>query len=888
MKKIIIAIVILLITQTRLISQTCTPNPAAQNCETGKGISTNPNNHVNPECPNLVNNFDWRVKHTPGGNVPDERFWVYYNDDQNPTWIRNPFNGPINASYGNLTDNHNSNYHPEDGWELLKVEFGSNGNIGLGVDVQPGPNTVSNERPKLPYMILYNKYSGTMRFFGSLLEPDNTYETVRIELRIPTQSPLKQGQTYINVYNPDLKATNLLSIQGETVQPLDQETDESSIAVFVKYTNNPKVFFWFDLPVTYDPCVCNNKVQLDVSFAFVQTANIDITGKLSGGIKTEKKGTQDYGKMAFGRILAAGVSGAVAIKTGGAVVNYKAFIDLIDVVRDHPNRNQTERDNLDKLKNYLTCAEKMFSVVNGSFKDVTTSSTLKADLTKQIAAGQKILDANTTFLSSLVNGCKSSDNAATTITGAITASGTFTLKDEIAATHISLALPGSNWSDKQMQSNTNKQGTWIPSYPTYNERLGVLSILETPELGVHIKRTECSTYVNGEITMFANLSYSFLLSEKLKYVFNPKVNININKSKIQVRLVVKMPINNGPPINSSLKVNLINIGPPINLHYRSSCLVDSSIITPINFYSESNSMYNFNTPYVDIDDFANLPLRFDITKLGLPFLQFNEDSLMKYAFFQIKVIGVSNDIGTDNKNNTFYLNHTYPVKIKTLNSDPYSSIDNKLLPNFKKGIKEFDTDVQFNINEQLFFEGPVFITAQMSTTNGKKVKIYSMNGFELMPGAKISPDIELIVGFPWDKIPQPPQTYAQVSSFCGNNNKYKAQRFSQSAVKREKEEYEARQIREEEAIKQKSKVAFKLSPNPTTANFTISIFNNNEQDYSIALMDVTGKVLFNNSYNGKQTSQHIETNGLAAGIYFVRITCGNTQKTEKLIIQSNY
>jgi hypothetical protein len=78
-----------------------------------------------------------------------------------------------------------------------------------------------------------------------------------------------------------------------------------------------------------------------------------------------------------------------------------------------------------------------------------------------------------------------------------------------------------------------------------------------------------------------------------------------------------------------------------------------------------------------------------------------------------------------------------------------------------------------------------------------------------------------------------------------------------------------------------------ISPNPTTANFTVSIFNNNEQDYNIALMDVTGKVLLNNLYNGKQTSQFIETYGLAAGIYFVKITCGNTQKTEKLIIHNN-
>jgi len=60
----------------------------------------------------------------------------------------------------------------------------------------------------------------------------------------------------------------------------------------------------------------------------------------------------------------------------------------------------------------------------------------------------------------------------------------------------------------------------------------------------------------------------------------------------------------------------------------------------------------------------------------------------------------------------------------------------------------------------------------VSTANGAKIKIYSMKGFELEPSAEISPDIELIVGLPLDKVPQPPQTYLQVSNFCGNNNKY--------------------------------------------------------------------------------------------------------------------
>lgn len=42
----------------------CPPNPSAptnQYCEEGQGISTDPNNLINVECPDLKNNFEWRV-----------------------------------------------------------------------------------------------------------------------------------------------------------------------------------------------------------------------------------------------------------------------------------------------------------------------------------------------------------------------------------------------------------------------------------------------------------------------------------------------------------------------------------------------------------------------------------------------------------------------------------------------------------------------------------------------------------------------------------------------------------------------------------------------------------------------------------------------------------
>ena len=48
-------------------SNTCPPTTKTeeqqnQTCEEGKGITTNPSNPSNTECPILINNFDWKLK----------------------------------------------------------------------------------------------------------------------------------------------------------------------------------------------------------------------------------------------------------------------------------------------------------------------------------------------------------------------------------------------------------------------------------------------------------------------------------------------------------------------------------------------------------------------------------------------------------------------------------------------------------------------------------------------------------------------------------------------------------------------------------------------------------------------------------------------------------
>jgi len=79
----------------------CPPNlnaPIAEYCEHGHGISTNPDNLVNDDCPDLKNIFDWIAKHTTVGNMPVERFWMYYDDDQNPSCLSSVQSGSLSES----------------------------------------------------------------------------------------------------------------------------------------------------------------------------------------------------------------------------------------------------------------------------------------------------------------------------------------------------------------------------------------------------------------------------------------------------------------------------------------------------------------------------------------------------------------------------------------------------------------------------------------------------------------------------------------------------------------------------------------------------------------------------------------------------------------------
>jgi hypothetical protein len=76
-------------------------------------------------------------------------------------------------------------------------------------------------------------------------------------------------------------------------------------------------------------------------------------------------------------------------------------------------------------------------------------------------------------------------------------------------------------------------------------------------------------------------------------------------------------------------------------------------------------------------------------------------------------------------------------------------------------------------------------------------------------------------------------------------------------------------------------------PNPTTGMITLNIINANSNQVVITIMDVQGKVVFNESDNNvsSQYIKQINLTDLTKGIYVIKLNVGLETKIEKLIVQ---
>ena len=176
------------------------------------------------------------------------------------------------------------------------------------------------------------------------------------------------------------------------------------------------------------------------------------------------------------------------------------------------------------------------------------------------------------------------------------------------------------------------------------------------------------------------------------------------------------------------------------------------------------------------------------------------------------------------------------------------------------------------------------ITIKPNVSFGKNVKIVSAVKIEMgspnamNPGVQllIEPLMELLYGCSDFNYASLHNTPDEISQFC-DKDKYKKAVF-ESSVKMNDNHYGSQNMSGQEMF------SFIVAPNPNSGNFNLTVFNNHGLDYSVEIVDVTGKSIFIMHYDGTSTARFIETTGLTDGMYFVKVSCGNHVRTEKLII----
>jgi len=83
-----------------------------------------------------------------------------------------------------------------------------------------------------------------------------------------------------------------------------------------------------------------------------------------------------------------------------------------------------------------------------------------------------------------------------------------------------------------------------------------------------------------------------------------------------------------------------------------------------------------------------------------------------------------------------------------------------------------------------------------------------------------------------------------------------------------------------------SELNFSVYPNPNNGQFTVSFNGNTEEDATLQLFDITGKVIFTHSYStvAGLNELPVELTGFSAGVYMLKFSQGNETQMTKVVL----
>lgn len=469
MKKIIYVLTLIMYPYCSVLAQ----NDQCQE----QGIRTNPDDpfetRTSPVDANgtviFLNNgkFDWRTNpyswtHTVNGITLTQN-------------IISPYIQPGNPNTIGYIDNIPADNKPEDGWELVKYDFGL---TLTGASIQTDH----------PRFILYNRYTGILRIFIYFNCPIThaDYETGRIRLSYWTGT----GGT--------LQSALLTYVEKEAV-PLDDFNKRLGYINLNQTTSTTGQWLVADFPMAYDPCTCLFEYDLlYIALELVQNSTVTLSGRITTTdhllVSNRKKvGTYPNSfKAEMNSKIVNTANGAIEVISEGQKTfkTSAEFLTNLSVLLN-TEKNSNKKDNMqDAIDN-----------LNGVFGLAPELNAAVGLINFFIGGGKEGNQAD---------GTPTSFDADVNIAGNI--------ETTFPATFQYLVVPGS----------IPKPGTSIEYYPMYNEVLGVFSLLETPEL-------EFVDYLWNNWPSCPSAYSSppavrhFTVTKPIQYAVNPAAHLEIEK-----------------------------------------------------------------------------------------------------------------------------------------------------------------------------------------------------------------------------------------------------------------------------------------------------------------------------------------------------------------------
>ncbi len=604
-------------------------------------VNTNPNNATNlalPDVSGQVNSPDSRYLN--GFNWWADGFYPLTNMQYNPT---QPY-----VDISNVQDPNSVPYYhyliealgaeemnPQNGWELLMV------NLGRYPDnITPAPTTTLRE---IPYIGLYNKYTGILRMFvqyGYNAPPNLAVDGLKINIFYSTGSNATNKSTILRLGN------------GKD-NTLDQVNPNPFLTAICP-PNGSAVSQWMsaDFQLTYDPCVCVFPTMLSVQFRFFSETDFKLTGR---GISVEDDLIQNdqIANLDF-------LSGVSADNKNGYIIYEKMASlaqDYIDDMEAYQQELAAGGKYNEQVEKKLLAVKIFKQVVNvgliaatGSpgfaqfalawpalvFTTTDDNNQIIVDDEKTLAFYGKIEEilgeyANTFISESL----KKKDNPTEPVMPTVTLSEmqfSGVLNNESFAPLVLMSTPGSfknNPTQIDVPSSNQPQ-----AYPVYNQPVGVFSLLETPKMS-QSKSSRVSTYDCQDVytpnpldpfndIYLGTKSYrnienrsQFKLASPLVYTFNPALDYTtknvqamyIIKSKVKSNNVGTAQFNNaGAEYKSKIYDASVNLYSSTLNTYNNELIwdyINSGTTLSTGYVVEKMDSLIYNSEFIPIDAFNN-------------------------------------------------------------------------------------------------------------------------------------------------------------------------------------------------------------------------------------------------------------------------------------------